>query len=125
MTELFDKQLLPIALQHGLSLFDFWNMTLKELLQYLNAVQEREKHKRQEQYLQASLTASFIGCVWGNKPIPPIHQVFPEIFEETVQSEQTQQDKDYMAMMLYKEQMLDFANYHNKRRQAKKDGENK
>lgn len=98
---------------------------MKELLEYIKAIQEVEKRKRQEQYLQASLTASFMGCVWGNKPIPPIHEVFPEIYVEQVQQEQTQQDKDYKAMMLYKEQMLDFANAHNKRRMAKKDGENK
>lgn len=98
-------------------------MTLKELLEYIKAIQEKEKQKRQAQYLQASLTANFVGCVMNGKPIPPIHQVFPEIYQDLVQKEQEEQD--YKAMMLYKEQMLDFANYHNKRRQAKKDGENK
>ena len=123
MVELFDKSLLPIALQYGLSVFDFWNMTLKEILAYLKAVQEQEKTKRQDLYLQASLTANFVGSIINGKPIPPIHQVFPELYQELAQKERAEQD--YKAMMLYKEQMLDFANYHNKRRQAKKDGENK
>lgn len=100
-------------------------MTLKELLEYLKAIQEQEKMKRQEYYLQASLTASFIGCVWGGKPIPPIQEVFPEVYDEQLRQMQNMQDKDYMATMLYKEQMLDFAMSHNKRRKAIKDGENK
>lgn len=98
-------------------------MTLKELLEFIKVIQEKEKIRRQDTYLQASLTANFVGCILNGKPIPPIHQVFPEIYQDFIQKEQEEQD--YKAMMLYKEQMLDFANYHNKRRQAKKDGENK
>ena len=69
------------------------------------------------------MTAYFIGDIINGKQIPPIQQVFPELYPEEMKKQQEEQD--YKAMMLYKEQMLDFANYHNKRRKAIKDGENK
>lgn len=69
----------------------------------------------------ASLTANFIGCIINGKQIPPIHQVFPELFQNEAKEEQKR--KDYLAQMLYKEQMLDWAMAVNKRNQAKKEGE--
>lgn len=119
MIDLFDKTLLPLALQYGISVFDFWNMTLKEILEFIKAVQEREKVERQKQYLQASLTANFVGCIISGKPIPSIYKVFPEIYQQENQMEQ--EKLDYQAMMLYKEQMLDYANRINKRNKAKKE----
>lgn len=98
-------------------------MTLKELNQFIEAIQEKEKINRLNAYLQASLTANFVGCILGGKQIPPIHQVFPENYQELAQKEQEEQD--YKAMMLYKEQMLDYAMAVNKRNKAIKDGENK
>lgn len=98
-------------------------MTLKEINAFIKAIQQKEKTNRTQAYLVASLTANFVGCVMNGKQIPPIHQVFPEVYEELAQKEQEEQD--YRAMMLYKEQMLDYAMAVNKRNKAKKDGENK
>lgn len=97
-------------------------MTLKEILEFIKAVQKKEKQKRQEYYLEATLIANFVGCVIGGKQIPAIHQVFPEIYQEEVKIDQ--EKRDYQAMMLYKEQMLDYANRVNKRNKAIKEGEN-
>lgn len=96
-------------------------MTLKEISQFIKAIQEQEKIKRGETYLLASLTANFIGCVVNGKQIPPIHQVFPELYDNEAKIEQ--EKKDYLAQMLYKEQMLDWAMAVNKRNQAKREGE--
>lgn len=98
-------------------------MTLKEINTFIKAIQQKEKMNRTQTYLVASLTANFVGCVMNGKQIPPIHQVFPEVYEELAQKEQEEQD--YRAMMLYKEQMLDYAIAVNKRNKAIKDGENK
>ena len=121
MTELFDKNLLPIALQYGLDIFTFWDMTLKEISAFIKAIQEQEKTKQANMYLQASLIANFIGNVVNGKQIPPIHSVFPELFADEQKIEQER--KEYMAEMLYKEQMLDWAMAVNKRNQAKREGE--
>lgn len=98
-------------------------MTLKEINTFIKSIQQKEKMNRTQTYLVASLTANFVGCVMNGKQIPPIHQVFPEVYEELAQKEREEQD--YRAMMLYKEQMLDYAMAVNKRNKAKKDGENK
>lgn len=115
---------MPIGLQYGLTVFDFWNMTLKEITLFIQGIQKQENMKRQDYYLQASLIANFIGFVINGKPIPPIHQVFPELYQEE-QIKQEKEEREYKAMMLYKEQMLDYANALNKRNKAKRNGENK
>lgn len=98
-------------------------MTLKELSQYISAIQEKEKKHRADLYLQASMVANFVGFIINGKQIPPIHTVFPETYNDLAKKEQEEQD--YKAMMLYKEQMLDYAMAINKRNKAKRDGENK
>ena len=103
-------------LQYGVSFDDFWNMTIKEINIFLGAYQEKEKLSYSKAYLQASLVANFVGCIINGKTIPPIHQVFPELYTDEIEQER----KQYMAEMLYKEQMLDWANAVNKRNRARK-----
>lgn len=121
MLEIFEL-LLPYALQYGLTVFDYWDMTLKEINAFIKAVQEKEKMNRLNAYLQASMTANFVGDILSGKPIPPIQNVFPELFDDLLKKQQEEQD--YKAMMLYKEQMLDYAKAVNQRNKANKDGEN-
>lgn len=106
-----------------MSVFTFWDMTLKEINTFIKAIQEKEKKNRTQTYLLASLTANFVGCVMNGKQIPPIHQVFPEVYQELAEEERKAQE--YRAMMLYKEQMIDYAMAVNKRNKVTRDGENK
>ena len=110
-----------MAIKYGLTFDDFWNMTIKEINIFIKAIQERERDKYSNTYLQASLTANFVGFIINGKQIPPIHSVFPELYEDEARIAQAKQD--YLAQMLYKEQMLDWAMAVNKRNQAKKEGE--
>ena len=110
-----------MVIQYGLTFDDFWNMTIKEINIFIRAVQEREKVKYSTTYLQSSLTANFVGCVINGKEIPPIHQIFPELFKDEERIAQEKQEQ--LRQMLYKEQMLDWAMAVNKRNQAKKEGE--
>lgn len=112
---MFERDLLPLAIQYGMGFEEFMDMTIKEINIFIKAIQEREKQKYSNTYLQASLTANFIGCVINGKEIPPIHKVFPEFFEN-----EEQRERDRLAQMLYKEQMLDWATRVNKKNQAKK-----
>lgn len=116
--------LLPFALQYGLTVFDFWNMTIKEINQFIKSIQQREKQNRQNIYLQASLQANFVGYILNGKQIPPIQNVFPEMYQELIEQDQKRQQE--LALALYKEQMIDWANAVNKKQRAKqkKDGEN-
>ena len=114
----------PIALQYGISIFDYWNMTIKEINQFIKSIQLIEKQKIQEIYLQASLQANFVGYILNGKQIPPIQNVFPEMYQELIEQDQKRQQE--LALALYKEQMIDWANAVNKTQRAKqkKDGEN-
>ena len=75
-------------IQYGVTFDDFWNMTIKEMNIFIRAVQEREKVKYSTTYLQASLTANFVGCIINGKEIPPIHKIFPELFDDEERIEQ-------------------------------------
>ena len=75
----------PIALQYGISIFDYWNMTIKEINQFIKSIQQREKQIRQNIYLQASLQANFVGYILNGEKVPPIQEVFPEIYQEEIE----------------------------------------
>lgn len=97
-------------------------MTNYEIIQYLKAIQQKQKEQREAIYIQAQLTANFVGYVLNGKQIPPIQNVFPETFKEAEQDKKKQEE---LQLALYKEQMIDWANAHNKQRaKTKKDGEN-
>ena len=110
-------------LKYNIKIDDFWNMTIKEMNVQIKVFQEQEKSNYERIYILASLTANFVGQVFNGKPIPPIHQVFPEYYVE--ENNIAQQQQEYNAAMLYKEQMLDWAIAINKKRKkSHQDGEN-
>ena len=97
-------------------------MTNYEIIQYLKAIQQKQKEQREAIYLEAQLTANFVGYVLNGKQIPPIQNVFPETFKVAEQDKKKQEE---LQLALYKEQMIDWAKAHNKQRaKIKKDGEN-
>lgn len=100
-------------------------MTIGEIVQVLKLHREQEEARVKENlinaYNSACLTASFVCCGLNGKKFPSIQEMFPDMFPQEIQ--QIQEDRDYKAMMLYKEQMIDFAKAHNKKRQATKEGE--
>ena len=97
-------------------------MTNYEIIQYLKAIQQKQKEQREAIYLEAQLTANFVGYVLNGKQIPPIQNVFPETFKVAEQDKKKQEE---LQLALYKEQMIDQAKAHNKQKdKTKKDGEN-
>ena len=97
-------------------------MTNYEIIQYLKAIQQKQKEQREAIYLEAQLTANFVGYVLNGKQIPPIQNVFPETFKVAEQDKKKQEEHQ---LALYKEQMIDWANAHYKqKKKKKKDGEN-
>ena len=112
--------MLPMAIQAGMTIPQFWTSTIGEIVLYLKAYTEREEARSKElltsNYNIAYLTACFVGYTFDGKPIPSIQQLFPTVFtEENVEKEQEEK-----ALALYKEQMLDFAIAHNKKRTQRK-----
>ena len=114
----------PIALQYGISIFDYWNMTIKEINQFIKSTQLIEKQKIQEIYLQASLQANFVGYILNGEKIPPIQDVFPEIYQEEIELDRKKREENEAILFGY--QMMAWAKAHNEQWRAKhkKDGEN-
>lgn len=113
----------PIALQYGISIFDYWNMTIKEINQFIKSTQLIEKQKIQEIYLQASLQANFVGYILNGEKVPPIQEVFPEIYQEEIELDRKKREEN--EIILFEHQMMAWAKAHNEwRAKHKKDGEN-
>ena len=98
-------------------------MTLKEIHQFLIASQQKEKIELQHIYLQASLQANFVGFILNGKQIPPIQEIFPEIYQEEIELDEKKKEEN--EIILFKHQMMAWAKAHNEQRaKQKKDGEN-
>ena len=112
LTDLIEQQILPGALKCGIKLFEFWEMTLKEIKLVIESYAENKNNELEQQkhyvYNNAYLTAVFVGCLFNGKQLPTISEVFPE-----VKSEETQDNN----VLIIKEKLLDFAEQVNKRRQ--------
>ena len=99
-------------------------MTLKEIHQFLIASQEKEKIELQHIYLQASLQANFVGYILNGEKVPPIQEVFPEIYQEEIELDRKKREEN--EAILFEYQMMAWAKAHNEQWRAKhkKDGEN-
>lgn len=90
-------------------------MTLKEILYYIEAYNtKREVELKQsaiDSYNLASLFSSFIGCALSGKKIPSLSDCYPDFFPK-------QENED--IWMLWKEQLIDYANLHNKNKRKEK-----
>lgn len=91
-------------------------MTLEEINLCIKSYQQKEELKAKEilasNYNSAFLIASFVGAMLNGEQIPTISQIYPDQFPEP-------KEEENKAWMIYKEQMLDFAIAHNKKRQRK------
>ncbi len=103
-------------------------MTIGEIHIVIKSFQKQKEEEVKENlvgaYNTAFLTATFINSSMNGKPIPQMYELFPTLFHpEEDKSDEEIKEQEFKAMMLYKEQMLDFAAAHNKRRNAVKEGE--
>lgn len=113
------RQLLKAALQADISYSAFWEMTIGEVVFVIDCYNEKVTNEYRKDlalnYALAQNIAVAVGCSFSGKQSPSLYETYPELFKE--QQPVVKEDKTWM---LYKEQMLDFANSHNKKR-----GENK
>lgn len=95
-----------------MGVFEFWDLTYGEILEYLNLYKENKELQVKEQsiniYQTALLTAIFINRANNGKQPPTINEVYPNLF----QSDELPETIDN-SWIIYKEQMLDYAEQHN------------
>lgn len=105
--------LLPLALQCGISIFDFYDMTFAEVRIVINAYFDKQKRELQQTasmvYAEASLTAMFVGRLISDKTkVLTLYQAFPELFKEEIKAEEKARESDE------KQALLRFVERHNK-----------
>lgn len=106
------------VLDYGISENDFWNMTLREIENYLKSRARVRKIEAQERasydYIQATLIIKGVGIALGSKQeFPTIEQAYPGIFEDVVEQKQNevQQKKDELSALRFRQ----FAQSYNKK----------
>lgn len=97
-------------------------MTYGEIVLLIETYAKQRKIQRQEAlsdiYNTAVLTADFIMTRYAGKQLPSLHEVFPGMDNEVIPKEKNHNglsECEYNRAMMYKEQMIDFANRRNKR----------
>jgi hypothetical protein len=107
MRELFDK-LLPIFLENGGKLFEFYEMTYGEI----NMVIDSNRRKIKQEYQMAANLAYQTGRLstyaLSESPMPPIREVFPGLFDDAVEKKEVKQDWETM-----RNNLLIYADMHN------------
>jgi hypothetical protein len=105
-------------LDYGISEFDFWNMTLREIERAIKSRMRMRKIEAQEKatydYIQATLIIRGVGIALGSKEdYPTVEQSYPGIFEDMVEKQQQelQQKRDELSALRFRQ----FAQSYNKR----------
>ena len=83
----------------------------------MNYQQEQELKAKEAivtNYNLATMVSSFVMNGMNGKSNPSLLELFPDMFQEELQKQKEEEDARYWQ--LYKEQMLDFAAAHNKKR---------
>jgi hypothetical protein len=111
-------------LRCGVDVIGFWDLTIGEIKLITENYRQEEENKAKERvasnYNLAMMVSTFVNNGLNGKPIPSIEELYPKLFvDNTAQQEEEQKRRDELALALYKEQMLDFAAAHNKKRHAK------
>lgn len=118
MEDLFE-QLLPSALECGISLFDFWDLTFGEISLYISIHNKKEKLRIQEQAAFNYSLANLIGIsvtrlMDKNSKYPSIEEAYPNLFD-SLEVQPKQQD-----WRIAKERLMKYAEAHNNKRGANK-----
>lgn len=110
--------MLENALDYGLHEFDFWDMTISEVNRYVQSkirvLNIKQKQKANFDYTLANLIGRNIYIVLGGEEkIPPIEEVYPNIFAE--EKKELDAKMEEQRMILSALRFKQFAQYSNNR----------
>lgn len=117
MERLFNG-LLPAALQCGITVSDFWEMTYGEIVITIKAKNEVEKNRIREAATLNHHLANLIGLSVArlmdkNAKYPSLQEAFPGMFDDIVQEQQAPKQQDWRVA---KERLMQYAEAHNRKR---------
>lgn len=117
---------MPLCLNAGITYFDFWELTLKEITIILQNYKEKEERRAKEittiMYNGSVMVAQFVNLGLNGKQIPSYSELFPST-AEIEKDEEKQKELEYKKAMLLKEQFMFWAKEHNKQRHKKLGGD--
>lgn len=111
------EDLKPVALEIGLSAFDFWNMTFGEILDQLSSHNsKREKELKERAFMDYKLSECIgiqVACVLSDRNKP---KTFIDVYEFLYSEEEIKEHKESMQLEKEKQHMIDMINYYNNSR---------
>lgn len=107
---------LEVALDAGISEWDFWDMTLAELERLINSKARVKKREEQEKasydYILADLIGRSISRIYSSSAkMPELHEAYPSLFDSQEIQEKKQERKDELSALRFKQ----FAQAYNKK----------
>lgn len=116
-TELIENYLLQDALDCGISVIDFYDMTITEITNYRDSFLRKREIRRRDSadmlYRLSTLISNGVACVLNkdNKPIEFL-EMFGDLFKE--ESKRNEENKANIQMEINKQHMKEFAERINK-----------
>lgn len=96
--------MLPTALEIGISVNEYWDLTYGEILLYIDTYNQKQITEMKHQALMDYKLAELIGCAFGGK-FPTLYETYPSLFEEEAKQEKIE---------IQKQRLMEFALNHNK-----------
>lgn len=97
----------------GIHEHEFWDMTVGEAVRELDAFQERRRDRAYFEFTNAMAVSLFVGTMFGNKHIPKLYEIYPELFPDGADEEaEAEQEKRTETSM---NNFLKFAKIFNQR----------
>lgn len=85
-----------------MSVTEFWESTLDDIYVFMDGYQFRNKQTVLNRYEQAKLIACFVGLSMSGKDIPDIDDLYPDMFDDDVDTEAAikQQEKQFAMLAM-------------------------
>lgn len=112
-------------MDYGLTEFDYWNMTLAEVIRAIESRKRQMKLEDQEKaafdYILADLVGRSVARLYSSSAkLPQINEVYPTLFDSNEIEAQKQEKKTELSILRFKQ----FAQTYNKRFNNKEVGAN-
>ena len=114
-----------IALQSGLSIFEFWDMTVGEVADTVEANNKREENKLKQKAimdytLAKTLTSGIAALFSKNEQMITINEAYEWLFEE--ENKKIEEEKAKAQLEINKQRMKEYANFVNRKRREGNNG---
>lgn len=78
--------------------YDFWEMTIGEVVDYINGYNQQQRYESRKLYLLADLISSFVWTRYSGKKVPLFEEIFPaDMVDENKSNDDTH--KQIRALM--------------------------